>query len=102
MPAFSEHAVRDPADDQIDSLGSIVADMTSLLGHVQASISRIEAAIRRETGSHDDDTGDVMVLDDVTPCYAKATSALSACSIGLDAALQSLLGISHSRAMPSR
>jgi hypothetical protein len=53
----------------------------------------IEAEIQRGCGAADvDDGSDVVVLDDVTPCYAAAGQALRVCSAGLDAALQSLLG----------
>jgi hypothetical protein len=37
------------------------------------------------------ETADVVILDDVTPCYAAASETLSACNASLDAALQSLL-----------
>ena len=101
MQAASEHNVLGPADSQIGSLGSIVADMMSLMGHVQASIALIEAAVGRESGArnHDDFT-DVVVLDDVTPRYARATAALNACNIGLGAALHSLLDICEPVAEP--
>ena len=79
--------------DQAASLMSIVADMMSLIVHVQASARLIEAAIRSNADSSDtDEASNVIVLDDVAPCYARARTALSACSLGLDAALQSLLG----------
>ncbi len=79
--------------DQATSLISIVADMMSLIVHVQASARLIEAAIRSNAAANDrDEASNVIVLDDVAPCYARADAALSACSVGLDAALQSLLG----------
>ena len=78
-----------------DSFGSVVSDLISLIGHVQASIKLIEAAIVREAGPGDlDDVADVVVLDDVTPCYAKANAALIACNVSLSTALQSLLDTS--------
>ena len=51
----------------------------------------IETEIQRDSGAVDD-TADVVILDDVTPCYAAASATLSACNVGLDTALQSLLG----------
>jgi len=41
-----------------------------------------------------------VVLDDVTPRYARATAALNACNIGLGAALHSLLDICEPVAEP--
>jgi len=73
------------------SLISVVADMMALIVHVQASARLIEAAIRRDADDHGE-APDVVVLDDVTPRYAKVNSALSVCNMVLDAALQSLLG----------
>ena len=103
MQAATEHTALSSTDNQIGSLGAIVADVMSLIGHVQASITLIETAIRRESApcNHDDD-GDVVVLDDVTPCYARATSALSACNMSLEAALRSLLDVSEQVAEPLR
>jgi hypothetical protein len=83
----------DSGEDPATNLISIVADMTSLIIHVQASARFIEAAIERDFGAVDaGGAADVVVLDDVTPCYSVASEALSACGARLDAALQSLLG----------
>lgn len=76
-------------DGRDDSFRSVVSDLVSLIGHVQASIELIETAIARE--SRQDDGGDVVVLDDVTPSYAAANAALLACNVSLSTALQSLL-----------
>ena len=84
-------APRTPGQDPATSLMSIVADMMSLIVHVQASARLIEAEIQR-SGGNGNETADVMILDDVTPCYAMASETLRACNDGLDAALQSLLG----------
>jgi hypothetical protein len=86
--------VRNPANlspGQDPSLTSIIADMTSLIRHVQASARLIEAAIQRDCGGDWNETADVVILDDLTPCYAAASETLSACNAGLDAALQALL-----------
>jgi hypothetical protein len=90
--------------DQTTSLISIVADMMSLIVHVQASARLIEAAIRSNAeGNNTAEASNVIVLDDVAPCYARADAALSACSVGLDAALQSLLGtLAEVRPAPQR
>ena len=83
----------DPGQGPDTSLTSIIADMMSLIVHVQASSRLIETAIQRGFGAADgNDAADVVILDDVTPCYSAASEALNACNAGLDAALQSLLG----------
>jgi hypothetical protein len=76
-----------------ESFGSIVSDLIGLIGHVQASIKLIEAAIVQESAPGDQ-ADEVVVLDDVTPCYAKANAALIACNVSLSTALQSLLDTS--------
>lgn len=79
-----------------DSFATLVSSLTSLAQHVQASIKLIDSAIARETSTDDADAGNVVVLDDITPQYLKASHALSSCSASLDAALTSLLeGESH-------
>jgi hypothetical protein len=91
-----------PGGDPATSLMSIVADMMSLIIHVQASARLIETEIQRDFGGGSE-TADVVILDDVTPCYAAASKTLSACNAGLDAALQSLLGtLSEARRPPLR
>jgi hypothetical protein len=76
----------------------IVADLGSLIEHVQATVRLIEAAIAREAaaGSHEN-ADNMIVLDDVTPRYVKANSALNACATGLAAALEVLRGASQQR-----
>ena len=78
-----------------DDFSSIVFDLMSLIGHVQSSIKLIESAIVRESSHGDQDNdGNVVVLDDVTPCYAEASSALIACNVSLSTVLKSLLDAS--------
>lgn len=91
-----------PEKDPADNLMSIVADMMSLIIHVDASARLIEAEIERDFGATDvDDRSDVVILDDVTPCYAAASQTLRTCNAGLDAALQSLLGSLWAARRPS-
>ena len=80
-----------PGQDPASELIAIVADMTSLIIHVQASARLIAATIERDSVDGND-SGEVIVLDDVTPCYAAARATLYACNAGLDAALQTMLG----------
>ena len=82
-----------PGQDHAMSLISIVDDMTSLIAHVQASARLVESVIQRDFGAaRANDAADVVILDDVTPCYSAAREALNACNGTLNAALQSLLG----------
>ena len=84
------------AADRDDSFRSVVSDLVSLIGHVQASIKLIEGAIVQEISPADqNNAANVVVLDDVTPCYAKANAALIACNASLGSALQSLLDTSR-------
>lgn len=79
-----------------DSVGSVVSDLLSLIGHVQGSIELTETAIARDRLANDGTVGgEVVVLDDVTPCYAEANAALIACNVSLSTALQSLLDTSR-------
>jgi hypothetical protein len=74
-----------------DSFATLVSSLMSLAQHVQASIKLIDNAIARETSGDSADASNVVVLDDVTPQYFKASLALNSCSASLDAALKSLL-----------
>ena len=53
-----------------------MSDLVSLVEQVQASISLIEGAIAREMTLGDHESSNVIVLDDVTPQYMKASTAL--------------------------
>jgi hypothetical protein len=70
-----------------DDFGAIASSLFSLVEHVQASISLIEAAIAREISTDEAETGNVIVLDDVTPRYLETSDALNACSANLGTAL---------------
>ena len=80
------------SEDRIDLHHVIVSDLMSLIEGVRAGMELIESAIAREAplGNQEIAT-DVVVLDDVTPGYAKAAAALNACNASLGAALQTLL-----------
>lgn len=88
--------------EQGGQFGAIVSDLTSLLEHVQASIELIDSAIAREVTAADSDNANVIVLDDVTPQYMKASHALNSCSRNLDTALRFLLDAATSAARPAR
>jgi len=79
-------------DDRNKAYHSVVSDIAALIEHVQASLRLIEQAVTRETMLGSQETSaDVVVLDDVTPPYVRATAALQACNANLAVALQSLL-----------
>jgi hypothetical protein len=70
----------------------VVTDLASLIERIQASIEMLEPVIARalppdELEAYDD----VVVLDDVTPHYVRANTALNACRAGLGVALHCLL-----------
>lgn len=74
-----------------NSFGAIVSDLLSLVEHVQVSINPIERAIARKVTVGDHDNSNVIMLDDVTPQYLKASSALNNCSNNPGNAMQFLL-----------
>jgi hypothetical protein len=79
-------------EDRNDAYRSVVSDLAALIGHVQASLALIEQAIAREISVGSQETSaNIIVLDDVTPPYMKATAALRACDVNLAIALHSLL-----------
>jgi hypothetical protein len=80
----------EPGDGN-DAYRLVVSDVKSLIEHVQASLRLIEQTIARETALGGQETANVVVLDDVTPCYVRATTALNACDAHLAIALRSLL-----------
>jgi hypothetical protein len=63
-----------------DTFGAIVSDLVLRVEHVQANIGLIERAIAREVTVGDHEDSNVVILDDVTPQYLKASSALNSCS----------------------
>jgi len=80
-----------PSDDRDDIYRAVVADIASLIEHIQASLTVIEAAIASETSAAVLElAANVVLLDDVTPRYLKAGAALRACDAGLGVALHFL------------
>ncbi|WP_050426201.1 hypothetical protein [Bradyrhizobium tropiciagri] len=78
-------------DEGNDPYSLIVTDLVALIGHVQASLRLIEAAIAREALlAEQDAAADIFVLDDVTPRYAVASTTLKACDANLGMALDRL------------
>ncbi|PIT05758.1 hypothetical protein TSA1_37270 [Bradyrhizobium nitroreducens] len=82
---------------ETDSRRLIAADLRALITRIESSMRLIDAAMMEadtlETGFACGDpagSADIIVLDDVTPRYATASAALSACRAGLGHALQCL------------
>ena len=79
-------------EDRNDAYHSVVSYLASLIDHVQASLALIETAIAREISVGSLETAaNIVVLDDVTPPYMRATAALRSCDANLAIALHSLL-----------
>jgi hypothetical protein len=79
-------------ESEVDNHGSVVVNLQSLIGHIQASIAMVEAAVASEfCDGNQDAAADIFVLDDVTPPYETAHAALKASGAGLGAALQLIL-----------
>lgn len=98
MQAAASGGASSPSSDRNDEQHSIVSDLVSLIEQVQAGVKLLEAAIARETASSNHEvTGNVFVLDDVTPRYVKASSELKVCHAGLGAALHHLLDTKAAR-----
>ena len=79
------------SDEGNDPYNLIVTDLVALIGHIQASLRLIESAIEREAllAEHDP-ASNIFVLDDITPRYIGASTALRACDTGLGIALRLL------------
>jgi hypothetical protein len=91
MSKTAEHGGSAPAEASFDGISAIVGDLLRLIEHVQSSIAAIEVELARELlCSSPEHTGNVIVLDDVTPRYARASAALSACRATLTTALRVL------------
>ena len=88
MQKAAEHGGSACAGGPVDALSAIVCDLICLIEHVQGSIAAIEAEIAREQlCSSPENAANVIVLDDVTPRYARASAALNACRTSLYTAL---------------
>jgi hypothetical protein len=80
-----------PREVPHDGGDSLIKELQSLSERVRAVTRAINTAIALERISSSTDTAaDVVVLDDVTPRYLRANSALQACNVHLDGALQFL------------
>lgn len=65
----------------------VVCDLAAVIGRVRTSLHLVESEIARRP---DAEEADIIVLDDVTPGFARAQAALRECEAGLNAALRLL------------
>ena len=74
-----------------DTYLEVVSELVALIDHVRASLKLIERATAQEASLGNQGVcASVIVLDDVTPRYMKATTALTVCHVNLGIALRSL------------
>lgn len=78
-----------------DSRQLIAAELRSLIARIEISLRLIDAAMTPENMGLEDDSAiagssELVVLDDVTPRYARASAALNTCRAELSHALQQL------------
>jgi hypothetical protein len=86
------------SSDRHDGFGSIVLEIVSLLERVQAITELVESAIAIESPlGHREVAANLIVLDDVTPRYLNARSALNTCNASLEVTLHLLLDSGTSR-----
>ena len=75
----------------------------SLIEHMQASMKTARGGDRQQIAARRQETSEnVIVLDDVTPCYLKANAALHTCKAGLEVALHFLTDTEAMIDMPCR
>lgn len=78
--------------DQNDARRAVVSDLVYLIEHFRKSRRLIEQTIADETPlAGPESSTNIIVLDDVSPRYAKAAVAVQACGVNLEIALRSLL-----------
>ena len=79
---------------ETDSRQLIAAELRSLIARIEISMRLIDAAMDSEDDSAilsaDLSSSEIVVLDDVTPRYARASAALNACRAELGHALETL------------
>lgn len=71
---------------------AIVAELASVVDHVRKSLTLMETAIASEAAVEETIADNIIVLDDVTPGYARAHATLRDCDARLGLALRLLQG----------
>ncbi len=69
---------------------AIVAELASVVEHIRESLALMEQAIASESAVEEAVADHVIVLDDITPGYARAHAALRECDARLGLALRLL------------
>jgi hypothetical protein len=72
---------RQPAADPV------ISDVEALLHRIRASVGMLDTAMRGADADVPESSGDLFILDDVTPRYLKIRSILAAVDAKLHAAL---------------
>lgn len=75
---------------------AVVAELASVIEHIQNSRRLIESAIADEAAAEEATADNVIVLDDVTPAYERLEAALRQCETGLTVTLRLLQGPARS------
>ena len=92
MQNASGDRVTQARDDQNAAYRAVVADLVSLVEHVQNSLRLMEQMIAGEMPRGSSESSiNIVVLDDVSPRYMKSAAALQACGVNLGIALRTLL-----------
>jgi hypothetical protein len=81
-----------PSGNRDDMHSAIVADLASVIAHVRKSLSLIEQAVASEAAVEEAVADNIIVLDDITPGYARANAVLRECDAGLSLAVRLLQG----------
>jgi hypothetical protein len=71
---------------------TVVSELASVIDRIRKSLGLIESAIASDAACDDAAADNVIVLDDVTPCYKRVDAALRDCDAGLSVALRLLRG----------
>src|SRR5262245_45978667 len=90
-----------PSGERGETHRIIVAELASVIEHVRKSLRRIEQVVASEADIGEPVADNVIVLDDVTPLYARADAVLRECHADLRLALRLLHGPNASRDMTS-
>jgi hypothetical protein len=92
MQNTADSGISAASDGTNDNYHAIVSDLVSLVARLQSSIRLIETTMVGDaTLGNQEFASNIVVLDDVTPRYAKANAALNAAHAGLGVALHFLL-----------
>ena len=70
---------------------AILSELVSVILQIRRSLAVIECDIAREVEPEDESVGDVVVLDDVTPVYARSCAILRECDARLSTAVRLML-----------